>query len=96
MTRKSILLAGFVVIFATTTPVPQGEAGRFPRDVVRYNAVAHEVMRKHGVHVNDLFGCMTDHMNQYQVGEGDVHFTEAGYEFLAREVVRAVREIVRR
>jgi len=79
------------LIFATTTPVPQGEAGRFPRDVVRYNIVAKEVMTEHGVVVNDLFACMTDHMNQYQVRAGDVHFTEAGYAFLAREVVRSVR-----
>ncbi len=79
------------LIFGAITPVPEAEAGRFPEDAVRYNAVAREVMQTHGVHVNDLFACMADHVTQYQVGKGDVHFTKAGYERLAAEVVRSVR-----
>ena len=46
---------GAKLIFATTTVVPEGEAGRFVSDAKRYNKVALEVMKKHKVHIDDLY-----------------------------------------
>ena len=42
------------LVFATTTPVPEGTTGRVAGDEARYNAVAVELMRELGVAVNDL------------------------------------------
>lgn len=65
---------GAKLIFATTTPVPEGEAGRKVGDDVKYNAAALDVMKKHGVRINDLHAVMAPHMKKYQVGTGNVHF----------------------
>lgn len=81
---------GAKLIFATTTPVPEGEAGRFPQDSLRYNAIALAVMREHGVVINDLFSYSEDHMSKYQIKEGDVHFTKEGYQFLAKKVAQSI------
>ena len=81
---------GAKLIFATTTPVPEGEAGRFPQDPLRYNAIALAVMREHGVAINDLFSYAEDHMSKYQIKEGDVHFTKEGYQFLAKKVAQSI------
>jgi acyl-CoA thioesterase-1 len=43
------------LIFATTTPIPDGAAGRIKGDVERYNRAALAIMKKHGVRVNDLY-----------------------------------------
>ena len=43
------------LIFATTTPVPDGAAGRIKGDVERYNRAALAIMKRHGVRVNDLY-----------------------------------------
>ena len=39
---------GAKLIFATTTPVPEGEAGRKVGDDLKYNSAAVEVMEEHG------------------------------------------------
>jgi hypothetical protein len=42
------------LIFATTTPVPDGAMGRVRGDAERYNRAALPVMKRHRVRVNDL------------------------------------------
>jgi len=42
------------LVFATTTPVPEGTTGRVAGDEARYNAVAIALLRELGVTVNDL------------------------------------------
>ena len=44
------------LIFATTTPVPEGAAGRIPGDAQKYNDAAQAVLEKHpAIAINDLF-----------------------------------------
>ena len=45
---------GAKLVFATTTPVPAGSAGRVVGDEVRYNEIARRVMQKHNVAINNL------------------------------------------
>jgi len=81
---------GAHLIFATTTPVPEGEAGRKVGDDLNYNAAAIEVMKKHGVEINDLHMVMADKMEQYGTKPGDVHFTEEGSDRLADQVAGVI------
>lgn len=53
------------------------------------NALAAEVMRKHGIPTDDLFGAMTPRLKDFQPPL-DVHFTAAGYDFLGATVGEAI------
>ncbi|MFT5129446.1 MAG: hypothetical protein ACI8W8_003068 [Rhodothermales bacterium] len=81
---------GAKLIFATTTPVPEGELGRKLGDDVRYNAVAQKIMAAHGIAVNDLHAVMAERMAEFGKKAGDVHFTPAGYELLGQHVAKAI------
>ncbi|HEY8506421.1 MAG TPA: sulfatase-like hydrolase/transferase, partial [Gemmataceae bacterium] len=83
---------GAKLIFATTTPVPEGKVRphRDPEDVPRYNAVARRVMEENGVAVNDLYAFALPRLKQIQ-RPANVHFTPEGSEALAGEVVRHIR-----
>ena len=83
---------GSRLIFATTTPVPEGEAGRKVGDDLRYNKAAGAVMSKHGVAVNDLHAVMAGRMDQFGTRPGNVHFKPEGSALLAQQVAKAVKE----
>ena len=83
---------GAVVIFATTTPYPDGVYPcRLPEDAVAYNNVALEVMKKHGVVVNDLYSASLPHLKEWQ-REKNVHFNPHGRQKLAELVAEAIEE----
>ena len=81
---------GATLVFATTTPVPEGEAGRKVGDDAVYNSAALVVMKEHGIAVDDLHAVMVGKMEQYAKKPGDVHFTEEGYAMLGNAVAGAV------
>ncbi len=81
---------GAVLIWASTTEVPEGDPGRFPADAERYNAAAAQVMREHGIRVNDLYVVSRLFPPQLRRGPGDVHFTTVGYGRLARAVAKEI------
>ena len=83
------------LIFATTTPVPEGEAGRKVGDDLRYNKAALAVMKKHGIAVNDLHAVMADKMDKFGVRPGDVHFKPEGSMLLAEHVAKAVKSALK-
>jgi len=83
---------GARLIFATTTPVPEGEPGRIAGDEIKYNKVALEVMSKYQVPINDLHSWIFPKMDKYQKAPGDVHFTEEGYRYLARRVSQMIMQ----
>ena len=80
------------LIWASTTPVPEEEAGRKVGDDVVYNRVAAEVMKEHGIPINDLYALMTPHMKTMTTAPGNVHFTEEGSLLLAKKVAAAILE----
>jgi len=47
---------GAVLVWASTTPVPDGEPGRIKGDAATYNAVAAKIMAANGVAIDDLHG----------------------------------------
>ncbi|NNE94366.1 MAG: DUF1080 domain-containing protein [Verrucomicrobiales bacterium] len=81
---------GARLIFATTTPVPEEEAGRKVGDDKTYNAAAISVMKEHGIEINDLHAVMAGKMEKYGVKPGDVHFKPEGSELLGKMVAAAV------
>lgn len=87
---------GAHLIFATTTPVPKGEAGRKVGDDLRYNRAAVALMKKHEIEINDLHALMAGKMERYGTRPGNVHFTREGSELLGRQVADVIDAALRR
>jgi len=83
---------GAVLIWASTTFVPEGEIGRFAGDEVKYNDKAREVMAKHGIAVNDLHALTSNFENTLFRGPGDVHYTKEGSRIIAAKVAEKIEQ----
>jgi len=79
------------LIWASTTVVPDDEAGRKVGDDLNYNAVAARVMKKHGVVINDLNKLSRTFSPDLFKKAGDVHFTTEGYQQLAGQVAQSIQ-----
>ena len=84
---------GARLVFATTTPVAPGTTNplREPDAPPRYNAAVLEVMKTHGVRVNDLFAFCEPQLEKLQLPR-NVHFTAAGSKALAEQVAKVIEE----
>jgi lysophospholipase L1-like esterase len=82
---------GAKLIWATTTPVPDGKQGPMRKrgDEVAYNAVARKIMDAGGVAIDDLYSVALSRVAEIQ-RPNNVHYTDAGYAFLAEQVVGAI------
>lgn len=81
---------GAKLIWASTTPIPDNAAQKqTAQSIVEKNALAAEVMKKHGIPTDDLFAAITPHLAKLQ-NPNDVHFTGAGYDFLGGCVAAAI------
>lgn len=83
---------GARLIFATTTNIPEGEAGRFVGDDLKYNQAALEIMRKHDIAVNDLHALTRPFGPEMYDAPADVHFSKQGNAKLAAQVAAAIRK----
>ncbi len=81
---------GATLIWCTTTPVPEGEAGRKLGDDLLYNKVAEEIMTANGVVINDLHAHALLKHSDIQKKKGDVHYTPDGSAYLAEKVAAAI------
>jgi lysophospholipase L1-like esterase len=81
---------GATLIFATTTPVPEGAHGRIKGDADRYNAVAIRIMEEYNIRINDLYSFALPRRHAIQRPR-DVHFTGEGSRLLAEQVVDHIR-----
>src|SRR5689334_11596145 len=70
---------GARLIWATTTPVPEGKQNppREAPDAAKYNAAAKRVMEANGIAVDDLFGVALPRVAEIQL-PSNVHFNAAG------------------
>ncbi len=83
---------GATLVFATTTPYPEGvRPRRDVADAARYNAIARRVMEARGVAINDLYAFAKPRLARLQ-NPKDVHFSQRGSNALGNQVVRHVRE----
>jgi lysophospholipase L1-like esterase len=83
---------GAQLIWATTTPVPEGKQNpvRESSDVPKYNAVARRLMESHDVVTDDLYAAALPRLAEIQLPL-NVHFNNAGWEALGKEVAAAIR-----
>jgi hypothetical protein len=86
---------GAKLIWASTTPVPDGEPGRIKGDEIKYNKAARKIMRENGVMVNDLHARAMRKLSEIQQPNGNVHFTKEGSEYLAKKVSTSIRRALR-
>lgn len=89
---KRLKQTGAQLIWAATTPVPEGEAGRKVGDDIVYNQVALKVMKENGIMINDLHTLIAPDMAELAIRPGDVHFKKKGYEVLATAVSDSIRK----
>ena len=82
---------GAKLIFATTTPVPAGGVKPFRAldAPSKYNAIATEIMKRHGIEVNDLFAEVLGREDEL-MRPVDVHFNSEGSKLLAQRVAAAI------
>ena len=80
------------LIFVTTSFIPEGEAGRFKGDEIQYNKAAKQIMKKNGILINDIHKASKQIHKKHMKEEGDVHFTEKGYELLAVEITNFIKK----
>ncbi len=80
---------GAKLIFANTTPVPEGANGRVPGLEKQYNEAAARVMKSAGVRVNDLHAFCQPNLGAWQRPR-DVHFTPEGCAKLAEKVAAEI------
>ncbi len=88
---RALKKTGAVLIWRNTTPVPKGARGRVVGDSIKYNAVALEVMKRHEIHVDDMYRYSLAKQTQIQRPK-DVHFTREGSAFLGEKVAEAIRQ----
>jgi acyl-CoA thioesterase-1 len=85
------------LIFATTTPVPEGKVNppRMNEDVIAYNKVAVKIMEDNGVMINDLYAFALPKLKDIQQPV-NVHFTAKGSEALAERVAAAIEAALKK
>jgi acyl-CoA thioesterase-1 len=84
---------GAKLIFATTTPVPDApqKVYRTNADAIKYNEAALRIMKENKIAVDDLYTFMKPKTAELQLQPANVHYTPAGYEALAKEVVASIK-----
>ena len=89
----SLKKTGAKLIFATTTPVPAGSAGRVEHSEIPYNVAAIRVMKENGVAVDDLHAFVVARQDKIQLPK-NVHFTNDGSAQLADAVVASIAPLL--
>ena len=83
------------LIFATTTPVPEGEPGRFAGDEVRFNETARKVLENHqDILINDLCQFSVPLIEKYSEGLGNVHYKPEGSRLQGIEVAGVIAGVL--
>ena len=82
-----------ILIFATTTPVPEGEPGRFAGDEIKYNKAALEVLAEYPkIKVNDLYSFVKPNFLKWEIKPGNVHYNPTGQHEQGKEVAQVILE----
>ena len=92
---KKLQVTGARLIWASTTPVPKGSAGRIHGDAKKYNAVAAKIMKAHDIEINDLYALVVPKLKTYQ-RPANVHFKPAGDKAMAKQVANIILSALRK
>jgi acyl-CoA thioesterase-1 len=80
---------GAVLIWCSTTPVPEGSAGRIADESTEYNQVAAKIMSENNIAINDLHSFAKPKLADIQLPK-NVHFTPQGSTVLAEQVTKTI------
>jgi hypothetical protein len=81
------------LVFATTTPVPEGADGRFAGDSIKYNKAALEVLSNYpSIIINDLYSFTKPNFEKWSLNPGNVHYNNEGKVAQGKEVARIIAE----
>lgn len=86
---------GAQLIWRSTTPVPEGAAGRVVGDAAAYNAVAARIMQEQGIPIDDQYEFCLPRLAELQL-PANVHFTPEGSRELARQAATAIEQALAR
>jgi len=81
------------LIWASTTPVPEGAAGRTNKEVLAYNAAAKKIMEENKIPCDDLYAFAQPRLDKIQQAK-NVHFTKDGSEVLAKQVAESIKAVL--
>ncbi len=87
---KRLKETGAVLIWGSTTSVPDNSPGRIKGDDAIYNAVAEKVMKDNNVLIDDFGSALGDKLGELQK-PNNVHFTDEGSKVLATSVTEKVK-----
>lgn len=83
------------LVFATTTPVPENEKGRFAGDSVKFNKAAMEVFEKYpDIAINDLYMFTKPNFEQWAQEPGNVHYNNLGKTEQGKKVARVIAKLL--
>jgi len=82
---------GARLIWASTTPVPEGTSNRISGAEREYNAAANRIMAECGIRVDDLHAFAMPRLREIQM-PANVHFTPEGSMQLGRQVATCILE----
>lgn len=85
---------GAKLIWAATTPVPQGADGRITGDEVQYNTIAAKIMSENSIAIDDLYTFVKPTLAQHQRPR-NVHFTDEGSAYLGKEAARLIADTLK-
>jgi len=80
---------GAKLIWAHTTPIPEGAGGNMPGDELPLNQIAQEIMTRHNIPINDLHAYVLPDLEMHQ-GKRNIHFTASGSEHLAKKIAAEI------
>jgi hypothetical protein len=80
---------GARLVFANTTPLPEGSGPYRREDGLRINETAVPIIERHGIPVCDFFSAMMPVLSELQ-NPNDCHFNDRGYEFLGKLAVNSI------
>ena len=87
---------GARLVWASTTKVPEGEAGRVSGDEQRYNKTAQEIMARRDIAIDDLHALSVSLTPDLSAGPGNVHYTAEGYNRMAAQAAASIEQALAR
>ncbi len=88
---KQLKASNAQLIFATTTPVPDGvRPYRATHDPSVYNAIATKIMQDNGIQINDLYQLANPRLPEIQ-RPANVHFNQVGSSVLGEQVADVIQ-----
>ena len=87
---KRLEKANARLVWASTTPM-MWRTGEHFEHIKQFNRVAEETMRVRGIAIDDLYGLVLPHVEEWQTAD-KVHFNAKGNEELAKRVSESIRQ----